>query len=150
MTAQSGVSRQKLAGTLLSRQEFVHDGEKLLRVFLVWIVSRSRNRHDLHLRQCPLQVFLSFSGNESVTYGGITFPNDAAIDARLRSVVSVGSKDFVGRARIACLQIRKEFFFGGPSSFIFSFNTRGETVCDFARALRSNIFRDDGSHQFRM
>src|SRR5436190_19513122 len=169
MTAQSGVSRQKLAvpqsplqvsrcarqrtsdpsqhgrrEPLLPRQEFVHDGEKLLRVFLVWIVSRSRNRHDLHLRQCPLQVFLSFSrndrasaaqyindgsldfpdeppqfgGHESVTYGGITFPNDAAIDARLRSVVSVGSKDFVGRARIACLQIRQESFFGGRSRLI--------------------------------
>src|SRR2546425_7013023 len=133
MTAQSGF-RQKLAGTLLPRQEFVDDGEKLLRVFLVWIVSRSRNRPDLHLGQCPLQVFLSFSrndrasaaqyindgsldfpdeppqlrGHESVTYGGITFPNDAAIDARLRSLVSVGSKDFVGRARIACLQNRQE------------------------------------------
>src|SRR5881396_3947241 len=70
--------------------------------------------------------------------------------ARLRSVVSVGSEDLVGRARIACLQIRKEFFFGDPSGFIFPFDTRGETVCDFARALRSDIFRDNGSHQFRM
>src|SRR2546422_3404312 len=147
MTAQSGVSKQKLVGTLLPRKEFVDDGEKLLRVFLVWIVSRSRNRQDLHLRQCPLQFFLSFSrndrasaaqyindgsldfpdeppqlrGHESVTYGGITFPNDAAIDARLRSVVSVGSKDFVGRARISCLQILKKIFFGGPTQFILSF-----------------------------
>src|SRR3989441_7778948 len=123
MTAQSGF-RQKLAGTLLPRQEFVDDGEKLLRVFLVWIVSRSRNRHDLHLRQCPLQVFLSFSrndrasaaqyindgsldfpdeppqlrGHESVTYGGITLPNHWALHARHRSVVSVGSQELHGAA----------------------------------------------------
>src|SRR3989442_5202838 len=118
MTAQSGVSRQKLAGPLLPRQEFVDDGEKLLRVFLVWIVSRSRNRHDLHLRQCPLQVFLSFSrndrasaaqyindgsldfpdeppqlrGHESVTYGGIPVSNQACIASQARLVVSVRSK----------------------------------------------------------
>src|SRR2546422_8392241 len=122
MTAQSGVSRQKLAGPLLPRQEFVHDGEKLLRVFLVWIVSRSRNRHDLHLRQCPLQFFLSFSrndrasaaqyindgsldfpdeppqlrGHESVTYGGITVLNDAALHRRPRAAISGGSEEFSG------------------------------------------------------
>src|SRR2546428_10353750 len=121
MPAQSGVSRQKLAGPLLPRQEFVDDGEKLLRVFLVWIVSRSRNRHDLHLRQCPLQVFLSFSrndrasaaqyindgsldfpdeppqlrGHESVTYGGSTIPKDAGLNARRRFLASAGSKDFI-------------------------------------------------------
>src|SRR5436309_7023983 len=135
MTAQSGVSRQKLAGTLLPRQEFVRDAEKLLRVFLVWIVSRSRNRHDLHLRQCPLQVFLSFSrndrasaaqyindgsldfpdeppqlrGHESVTYGGITFPNDAAIDAPLRSVVSVGAEHVERRTRNASADVGTQF-----------------------------------------
>src|SRR2546428_2516913 len=125
MTAQSGF-RQKLAGTLLPRQEFVDDGEKLLRVFLVWIVSRSRNRHDLHLRQCPLQVFLSFSrndrasaalyindgsldfpdeppqllGHESVTYGGGAFSAESGIYARVRSGLRGGSQGFVGAGRI--------------------------------------------------
>src|SRR5437867_13380360 len=77
MTAQSGF-RQKLAGTLLPRQEFVRDAEKLLRVFLVWIVSRSRNRHDLHLRQCPLQVFLSFSRNDRAS--AAQYINDGSLD----------------------------------------------------------------------
>src|SRR2546428_11297354 len=78
MTAQPGVSRQKLAGPLLPRQEFVDDGEKVFRVFLVWIVSRSRNRHDLHLRQCPLQVFLSFSRNDRAS--ATQYINDGSLD----------------------------------------------------------------------
>src|SRR5262245_36394696 len=161
---------------LLLCEEFVDNAEELGWTLLARIVSNSRDRNDLRLRQDFSQFFLSRSRHngaaasqyvndrrfnlpdeapelrrdETIADGGIALPDDPAIRARFRSVMHVGVKDLVCGSRIAGFLLSEELVFGCPSLFVFPLQTSRHSVGDFARTFRADIFGNDRRHQFRM
>src|SRR5262245_767016 len=130
---------------LLLCEEFVDNGEELGWTLLAGVVSNSRDRNDLRLRQDFSQFLLSrrrhnraasaqyvndrrfnlsneapeLRRDETIADGGITLPDDPAIRARFRSVMHVGAKDLVRGSRVRGFLLSEEFVFGCPSLFVF-------------------------------
>src|SRR5262245_38711317 len=126
---------------LLSCEEFVDNPEELRWALLAWVVSRSGNGNDLHLRQYFLEFFLcrrrhncaapaqdiddwsfdfaheapEFGRHETVADSGIPFPDDSAVCSWLRSVMHIVTENVVRSSRICSFLLREKLIFRRPS-----------------------------------